>query len=181
MNFTLANSLNILAIFYRYPPNSEEYQSISQFFKQENWLEEWLKLGEPLNIDLTQLDKISTQEWKQYFGIEYTLAVPPWGSVYLDEEGLMSGDSTLSWKSALQLAGVKTTITNEPLDHIGLSLMALATIATEDEVLSIKLFNTHISLWIFDYLNKLEEECDNADIVNFIQFTRVSLNQISKI
>lgn len=181
MNFTLANSLNILAIFYRYPPNSEEYQSINRFFKQDDWLDEWVQLDELLKVDLTELDKVTTQEWKRYFGIEYKLAAPPWGSVYLDEEGLMSGDSTLSWKTALQLAGVKTTITNEPLDHIGLSLMALATIATEDEALSIKLFNTHIALWVFDYLNKVEEECDNVGIVNFIQFTRVSLNQISKI
>lgn len=53
--------------------------------------------------------------------------VPLWGSVFLNEENLLMGESTLKLEAFLADAGLGATLQGrEPLDHLGLCLSALA-------------------------------------------------------
>lgn len=52
---------------------------------------------------------------------------PIWGSVYLDEENLLMGESTAALENYLHLSGLVALLEhNEPLDHIGYIFSAMA-------------------------------------------------------
>lgn len=70
---------------------------------------------------------------KSFIG-PHALPAPPWGSVYLDPEGLLQGDSTLALSEFLKRERLKiNTSFPEPVDHIGLMLFQAAVLASEKE------------------------------------------------
>jgi putative dimethyl sulfoxide reductase chaperone len=82
----------------------------------------------------------------------------PWGSVYLDEESVLFGSSTLAWRAFLQRYGLALTAThNEPEDHFGLMWLAMATLAEQGEWAALQaLFEEHLLPWSGRYLELLQ-------------------------
>ncbi|RKF20071.1 DMSO reductase [Alginatibacterium sediminis] len=84
---------------------------------------------------------------------------PPWGSVYLDKEQVIFGDSLLSYRSFLKRQGIElNTGMREPEDQFGLMLFAMSQlIETNSDIRIIKeLLTEHLLVWCYRYLELVE-------------------------
>jgi len=99
--------------------------------------------------------------------------VPLWGSVYLDEENLLMGESTLQLEAFLSKAGLgSNTGVREPLDHLGLVLSALGVllerladrVAGKNETKDcLRAFlEAHLSPWVSRCLELLDERAQSS-------------------
>lgn len=178
---TKTQALNILAIFYRYSPDHDYFHSIQQFFSAPDWQEHWPACNGLDALKEIELSKLSNQEWLASFGIEFPLAVPPWGSVFLDHEGVLHGESTQAVENDLKrLQLTIETGVKEPIDHIGLLLMVMATLASQDRTQEmVTFYQRHLETWVFDYLEKLQQTVEQPQIEAMLLLTRATLESIS--
>lgn len=57
----------------------------------------------------------------------WALPAPPWGSVWLDKESVLFGDSTLALREWMRASGIALALErNEPEDHFGTLLLLAA-------------------------------------------------------
>ncbi|MCS3431733.1 molecular chaperone [Klebsiella sp. BIGb0407] len=86
------------------------------------------------------------------------MPVPPWGSVYLERDNLLMGESTASYRTFLQTQGLTFTgEQNEPEDQFGLMLLAYsALIEQENEVAARTLLESWLLPWATHYLGLLQ-------------------------
>ena len=151
------------AAFY-YDPQAQAVKPILNFFRQPNWIEEWQ--------DLTQADEIKTliakglqqdlDEAYQYLFIgPNSLPAPAWGSVYLDPEAVIFGNSLVELRTFLKMHQIAFSSTeNEPEDHFGLMLMLAAYLAENKPELLKEFFTQHLLTWSERYLQLLAEQAD---------------------
>ncbi|MDR2869101.1 MAG: Tat proofreading chaperone DmsD [Deferribacteraceae bacterium] len=88
-----------------------------------------------------------------------SLMAPPWGSVYLDKENLMSGDSLMELKAFLRKTAIQLdTGMNEPEDHIGLLFFMVAVLANaKDKAHLEELLREHVLTWAYRYFELLQQ------------------------
>ncbi len=105
-----------------------------------------------------QLEGLEPAWQKMFLGTDNFLA-PPWGSVYLDRENVVFGDSLLELRKFMYEQGFAFENTkNEPEDHIGLILLLLANLLEEENEPAAKtLLNQHLLTWAFRYLEELSK------------------------
>ncbi|SUT91067.1 twin-argninine leader-binding protein DmsD [[Actinobacillus] rossii] len=151
------------AAFY-YAPQAQEVKPILNFFRQPNWIEEW--------HDLIQADEIKTliakglqqdlDEAYQYLFIgPNSLPAPAWGSVYLDPEAVIFGNSLVELRTFLKIHQIAfSSKENEPEDHFGLMLMLAAYLAENKPELLKEFFTQHLLTWSERYLQLLAEQAD---------------------
>lgn len=86
------------------------------------------------------------------------MPAPPWGSVYLDRENLLMGDSTLDYRQFLAQQGMATNTDNpEPEDQFGLMLMAFAYLLESDKTTAAQqLLSEHLLPWAERYLSLVQ-------------------------
>ncbi len=97
--------------------------------------------------------------WQELFIGPHHFEAPPWGSVYLDKDNVIFGDSTLLLRSFLAEQGIAIdTGLNEPDDHIGLLLWVASGFVLEgkDDAL-IELLRVHLLPWSGRYIERLIE------------------------
>lgn len=71
-------------------------------------------------------------DFQQLFEGGDVMPAPPWGSVYLDREQVIFGDSTLKFREFLKRFGIDLqTGMREPEDQFGLILFVLATLSEQ--------------------------------------------------
>lgn len=87
------------------------------------------------------------------------MKAPPWGSVYLDKEAVVFGDSTLHFRQFLQQYGIKfETSHNEPEDQFGLMLMVIASLIEDNNLDAVtELLSKHLLPWAPHYLALLQQ------------------------
>lgn len=112
------------AVFY-YEPNDARLTDILTFFRQPNWMQEW-----EISFDVKTHKKITaliekglqqniTEQYQYLFIGPNELPTPPWGSVYLDPECVIFGNSLLALRDFLQQHQIAfQTQQDEPEDHI---------------------------------------------------------------
>lgn len=174
----LANSLNILGIFYRFSPQSEEFQSITHFFSTPDWQQQWLPLENAHSFnELSELHSLSIEDWKRSFSIDLPLDAPPWGSVYTDVEQVLHGKTTQEYTEYLTFIGLDiNTSEKEPLDHVGLIFFVLSYLADtkhEDDLLTA--YSLHLKPWLSQYLSALRKTKVNTLIELMIQLTEATM------
>lgn len=124
------------ALFY-YDPDSEAAAPLIAMLRQPGWETQWPVANDGLSIiahELTQeADDETLQQARQRLFIgPYALPAPPWGSVWLDRESVLFGDSTLALRSWMQQNGIAhNSEMNEPEDQFGTLLMLAAWLAGE--------------------------------------------------
>jgi TorA maturation chaperone TorD len=83
------------------------------------------------------------------------MPAPPWGSVYLDREQVIFGDSTLRLRQFLTSHNMQLdTGMREPEDQFGLTLLALANIIDQSDDVTVvtALLADHLLPWAYHYL-----------------------------
>lgn len=93
-------SARIIGAAFYYPPT--EKSDIVELLSSGKWLTEWPYGSEEekqriasLLAQTTYQDETLAQAYQRLFIGPYALPAPPWGSVYLDHENVLFGDSTL--------------------------------------------------------------------------------------
>ncbi|MDG3088442.1 molecular chaperone TorD family protein [Vibrio hannami] len=91
------------------------------------------------------------------------MPVPPWGSVYLDKERVLFGESTIAYRRFLEQNEVALdTGLREPEDHFGLMLLAFAFLLEKNnQEAGVMLMEKHFLPWGFVYLELLNNKSNN--------------------
>ena len=164
----------VLGALLYLPPNDPVMAPILASLREERWLLEWpfgeqetlARLGRDFAAALSDDDADAQMcaEYQRLFIGPNALEAPPWGSVYLEEEGTLFGDTTLALRSFLEEQGVSlNTGMHEPDDHIGLLLWATAWLAEHDcPSAVVTLFDRHLLSWSGRYLGQLEAAARHA-------------------
>lgn len=154
-------SARIIGAAFYYPPT--EKSDIAELLSSGKWLTEWPYGSEEekqriasLLAQTTYQDETLAQAYQRLFIGPYALPAPPWGSVYLDHENVLFGDSTLDLREWMLENGIDIALTqNEPEDHFGLMVMMVAWVAeTRPEKLT-ELLAEHLLPWAYRYLEQL--------------------------
>lgn len=107
-------SARIIGAAFYYPPT--EKSDIVELLSSGKWLTEWPYGSEEekqriasLLAQTTYQDETLAQAYQRLFIGPYALPAPPWGSVYLDHENVLFGDSTLDLREWMMVAWVAET------------------------------------------------------------------------
>ncbi|MCL6745858.1 MULTISPECIES: Tat proofreading chaperone DmsD [Kosakonia] len=152
------------ALFY-YPPESEPSAPLIAALRSREWLEQW-PLPEETLIPLADAfaqpcDEPLSEAWQRLLIGPWALPAPPWGSVWLDKESVLFGDSTLALRQWMRDSNIAfNSGQNEPEDHFGTLLLMAAWLAEQgNHDACDQLLAWHLLPWSGRFLG---EFCDNA-------------------
>ena len=145
----ITNLLIDEAIFDELPDHSNELME-----KGRRQVNEWLKSAE----EKTLTEDASVDYMRLFVGVGKVLA-PPWGSVYLDEDGLLFNEETLVVRQFYERFGMMLKEKyKEPDDHIGLELEFLAHLAEQNNNEAMVSFAKHMMLpWVSRWNDNVQQ------------------------
>jgi TorA maturation chaperone TorD len=134
MNEGFAFTARVLGALFYFAPDSEQAAPLVTALTQGDWPQDWpLPPGQlaPLAVALRQqADEPLPDAWQRLFIGPWALPAPPWGSVWLDRESVLFGDSTLALRQWMRDNGIVFEMAqNEPEDHFGTLLLLAAWLA----------------------------------------------------
>ncbi|WP_225758877.1 MULTISPECIES: Tat proofreading chaperone DmsD [unclassified Leclercia] len=134
MNEGFAFTARVLGALFYFAPDSEQTAPLVTALTQGDWQQDWpLPPGQlaPLADALRQpSDEPLPDAWQRLFIGPWALPAPPWGSVWLDRESVLFGDSTLALRQWMRDNGIVFEMAqNEPEDHFGTLLLLAAWLA----------------------------------------------------
>ncbi|MFI8417739.1 Tat proofreading chaperone DmsD [Serratia sp. NPDC078593] len=173
----------VLGVLLYAPPESDECRTLLAAMSDPAWLAEWpydenqsaAQIAEGIK---DQQSETLSQAYQRLFVGPYALPAPPWGSVYLDKESVLFGDSTLRLRKWLRNNGIDTQREqNEPEDHIGTLLMMAAWLAEEQQgKLLQSLLAQHVLPWAPRFLALLEQYAAHPFYLGLAQLAQSTLN-----
>ena len=189
-NLTLVTLAKLLGAFFYYSPNSETVKPLIDGLLHIDELASWTD-DKLINKQCQILaDQIQNPDLDFQFSLLFegqgSMPAPPWGSVYLDQEKLLMGESQERYRQFLQQNGLTLNSgMNEPEDQFGLMLMAFALLAEKKQLAAAKqLITDHLSIWSSIYLNRLKHNeisfFYQALAVIAEQYLQILLNNIER-
>ncbi len=187
INQRIALTGRILGSLLYTSPESPELEDIISSLSEPDWENEWpcgdhqrvavaaadIRLGLTDEAESARLD----EEFQRLFIGPDALPAPPWGSVYLDRESVLFGDSTLALRGWLRRVGIELeSDKKEPEDHIGTLLLMAAWVAEEQARSLPVLLAEHILPWSSRYLALLEEGSDHPFYRGLAVLTQATLD-----
>lgn len=154
----------ILGSLFYAEPNSEQNQPLVALLQNGEWQAECDFLSESKRSEIQKnLQNASSEQLNEAYQTLFigpnALPAPPWGSVYLDQESVVFGDSLLRLREFLSNNQIAFLLNqNEPEDHIGLMLMLAAYLAEENPILIKPFFAEHLLHWAYRFLALLNAE-----------------------
>lgn len=147
------------ALFYL-SPESPEAAPLVEALKGTEWLAQW-PLSQDILLPLSakfnaESEESLPQAWQRLFVGPYALPAPPWGSVWLDRESVLFGDSTLALRQWMRENGIQFDMQqNEPEDHFGSLLLLAAWLAENAQhTLCEQLLAWHLFPWSTRFLEE---------------------------
>ena len=164
-NFSVAARV-LGALFYS-APESAEAAPLVAVLTRDGWETQWplpeASFAPLVTAFQTQSDETHAQAWQRLFVGPWALPSPPWGSVWLDRESVLFGDSTLALRQWMREKGIQFEMQqNEPEDHFGSLLLMAAWLAengrqTECE----ELLAWHLFPWSTRFLDVFIEKAEH--------------------
>lgn len=179
---SLAHSARLLGAWFYYPPGAPALEQLNRHLDDGSLVEAWPYEAAPLLATLSEAHRqpLLDEAYQQLFIGPEALAAPPWGSVYLDPEQVVFGDSHQALKRFLeQEEGVSlATARREPLDHFGLLLLLLGQLAMEERAAGVdRLLGEFLLPWSGRYLEQLEEHATHPFYRSLAQLSATTLDQ----
>lgn len=146
------------ALFY-YSPETENakwaLEALPSLPQEFSW--QSVEEIESLVKALPEVDSSVLTDFSVLFEGQGKMPAPPWGSVYLNADNTVMGESTVLYRQFLSsLALALDSKLNEPEDQFGLMLLALAALLEQEkDNAAILLLETHLLPWAFSYLDKV--------------------------
>lgn len=130
-NNALAFSARVLGALFYFAPNSTLAEPLVTAFTDGEWVTQWpyaVLHADTLSAGFASPAEESLAEaWQRLFIGPDALPSPPWGSVWLDRENVLFGDSTLALRQWMRENQIAFDVQqNEPEDHFGTLLMLAA-------------------------------------------------------
>ncbi|WP_392562381.1 molecular chaperone TorD family protein [Orbus sturtevantii] len=153
----------LLGAFFYYSPDSETLIALRSALNDIESLFSWHDPQFIVNQRNIMLDSLTDGELPYQYSVLFegqgTMPAPPWGSVYLDKENLLMGESTERYRVFLADHNIVIqTGLNEPEDQFGLMLMALALLIESEQFDAAKiLLSEHLLTWAPRYLALLSQ------------------------
>lgn len=172
-----------LGMLLYYPPLSTTNASLLEVLTSSAWEHEWPPIAGLENAAALIRQGLGAP-WRNTLEATYqrlfigphALPAPPWGSVYLDPEGVLFGESTLALRRWLEEANIAVDKREgEPEDHIGLLLLLAAWLADNNPSLLNDLVGQHVLTWSGRYLTLLEQGAGHPFYQGMAQLTRLTL------
>ncbi len=117
---------------------------------------------------LNALSSLSIGQLEHDFSLLFegigSMPVPPWGSVYLDKERVLFGESNTQYRRFLQQHDMALSSgQREPEDQFGLMLLACAYLLEQDKTqAACELIGEHLMPWGVTYLEQLTQKAPNS-------------------
>lgn len=150
----IALSARVLGALFYYPPDAPETAGLVAMLENADWSSQWPLATEPLDAIAAGFCSRHVQEtreeaWQRLFIGPWALPAPPWGSVWLDRESVIFGDSTLALRQWMRESNIAFEAQrNEPEDHIGLLLLLAAWLAEKGDADALEqLLAWHLLPW----------------------------------
>ncbi|MBM3072388.1 Tat proofreading chaperone DmsD [Enterobacter sp. RHBSTW-00994] len=132
-----AFSARVLGALFYFAPDSAQAAPLVSALTHTDWVQDWplpkeviTPLAETLN---TPADETLPEAWQRLFVGPWALPAPPWGSVWLDRESVLFGESTLALRQWMRENSIAFEMQqNEPEDHFGTLLMLAAWLSEND-------------------------------------------------
>ncbi|CBG88241.1 Tat proofreading chaperone DmsD [Citrobacter rodentium] len=129
-----AMTARVLGALFYFAPDSNEAAQIVTSLQTDDWLTQWPLAQEQLAplapLFRSESEETLAQAWQRLFVGPWALPSPPWGSVWLDRENVLFGESTLVLRQWLRDNGIHFEMRqNEPEDHFGALLLLAAWLA----------------------------------------------------
>ena len=173
----------LLGASFYYEPSDSRIAGVLDFFRQPTWTQEWeIPLEEKACEKITALIKQGlkqdlTEQYQNLFIGPNELVAPPWGSVYLDPECVIFGNSLLALRDFLNCHQIAFQAQqDEPEDHIGLMLMLAAYLAETRPHLLVKFLSQHLLTWAPHFLTKLANVENHPFYQGLAQLTLITLD-----
>ena len=173
----------LLGASFYYEPSDSRIAGVLDFFRQPTWTQEWeIPLEEKACEKITALIKQGlkqdlTEQYQNLFIGPNELVAPPWGSVYLDPECVIFGNSLLALRDFLKRHQIAFQAQqDEPEDHIGLMLMLAAYLAETRPYLLVEFLSQHLLIWAPHFLNKLANVENHPFYQGLAQLTLITLD-----
>ena len=151
----------ILGSFFYYPLTHETNRQVCQMIadsedQEDSPFAELLKAVEADGADDLAID------FQQLFEGCEVMPAPPWGSVYLDKEQVIFGETTVAYRRFLADKEMSLdTGMREPEDQFGLMLMAMSKLAEAEDSEAIKaLLSVHLLPWAPRYLELMQKNAN---------------------
>ncbi|MDV5167827.1 molecular chaperone TorD family protein [Photobacterium rosenbergii] len=151
----------ILGSFFYYPLTHETNRQVCQMIadsedQEDSPFAELLKAVEADGADDLAMD------FQQLFEGCEVMPAPPWGSVYLDKEQVIFGETTVAYRRFLADKEMSLdTGMREPEDQFGLMLMAMSKLAEAEDNEAIKaLLSVHLLPWAPRYLELMQKNAN---------------------
>lgn len=152
----------LLGTLFYHSPNEQQAKTVLSLFDEADWEKQWPIQYSSIKdlIDKGKTENLSKAYQALFIGPN-DLAAPPWGSVYLDKESVIFGESLLSLKEFLHKNHINfSQHRNEPEDHFGLMLMLSAYLAENKPELLPEYLGCHLLNWAYRYLDLVSEQID---------------------
>lgn len=181
MRESFAFTARVLGALFYYAPDSPEAAPLVTGLTQTDWLHGWpldnTLLG-PVADELREPgDERLRAAWQRLFVGPWALPAPPWGSVWLDRESVLFGDSTLALRQWMRDKGIAFEMAqNEPEDHFGaLLLMAAWLSETGRDAERDQLLAWHLLPWSSRFLSVFIENAGHPFYRALGKLTRLTL------
>ena len=172
----------VLGTLFYSAPSSQEAAPLMQMLATTEWADEWPMPFSELPSIAAKMQEGSAgadldEAWQRLFIGPYALPAAPWGSVWLDKEKVLFGDSTLElrqWMREHNIASIAAQ--NEPEDHIGLLLLMAAWLAEAGEQQALdELLAWHLLPWADRFLECFTERAGHSFYEALGELTRHTL------
>ena len=108
-NFSVA--ARVLGALFYYAPESAEAAPLVAVLTSDGWETQWplpeASLAPLVTAFQAQSEETRAQAWQRLFVGPWALPSPPWGSVWLDRESVLFGDSTLALRQWMREKGIQ--------------------------------------------------------------------------
>ncbi|EDQ2302941.1 Tat proofreading chaperone DmsD [Salmonella enterica] len=178
-----AVTARVLGALFYYSPESHETAPLVQALLTDDWQAQWPLDAEALApvaaMFKTHSEESLPQAWQRLFIGPYALPSPPWGSVWLDRERVLFGDSTLALRQWMRENGIQFEMQqNEPEDHFGSLLLLAAWLAENDRHHECEqLLAWHLFPWSSRFLDVFIDHAGHPFYQALGQLARLTLAQ----
>lgn len=188
----IASCCRILGVLFYHPPNHPNAVPAIRYCQNRELAATWPLGGRE---DLRQIEHAMSkalagdatrqaliEEYQRLFVGPNPLEAPPWGSVHLEEEQTLFGETTEALRNLLATHGVGLQSEYpEPEDHIGLLLWAAAWLADRGQEAALDaLLETHILTWSDTYLDQLGRAARHPFYQCLAALTRITLHDMQE-
>ncbi|WP_142501338.1 Tat proofreading chaperone DmsD [Klebsiella sp. 2680] len=159
-------SARTLGALFTFAPDSEQAAPLVAALRDGSWRSQWpWSVPDILAAQFAVVDEEPLPEaWQRLFIGPWALPAPPWGSVWLDKESVLFGDSTLELREWMRANGISLAAQRtEPEDHFGTLLLLAAWLCEsgQDETFS-QLLAWHLLPWSGRFLSVFVADAGNA-------------------